>query len=974
MDRTVPYWIWSACVLALWLGITASANNVDVKITTSPPSPQHRQPAELPGEPSPLGPVFRCYSPNSPDREPTSQDVAEVFDSSVTFRTDPRRMLLSNDIFFCEVPTQDELGRWHTRMYAVFGTVMVPRDDAPASLSTSPVNRAHEIDPGAAAAAAGVAQSEAEQRAKMHVDDPLLSFDEWKEQHLEHARKLRKSDKARERAAQKSQVSGSDARSFDKSAFLAASLSGSSSSPSATSTSEVARAPDREGDESTRAAHAESAAAAADVARGAAQAAYNQTMLDANAPMDQNAPADPGPPHIYAQEDASAGLAELKHRWNYASLDCAAILHKANPFAKSASAILSEKKDKYMLSPCPWSAGYQGDKSGRPESQFVIVELCQQIRVDTIVLSNLEFFSSMFKLFAVRVARSLHAPEDEWHTLGFFHARNARGYQVFKLSSAPQSYFRFLRIDFLEHYGTEFYCPVSLLRVYGRNEREDADDDMMDDINALDDDDVSDMLDDTVPSEPLLELASTHAIDGNRVVERACEREPFPGLWRPVCERVLPIVLPPPPLSMPTGLATNDSYSLMASQVPPPLDPFAPLLVDDMPTMCMSTSSVATTSSHDPVAGRPVSTSQPSSPPSSTVSTELSVEQQTTWTSATSTATAAAATSSSIMMPPPSSPRTTSTASLSEPPSPSTFPAPTSSSVTAVGGDLHTSSLLDGTSETRRTAEPKGNAAKPKSSNKPQGDTKSGGSESIYRTITKRLLALEANTSLSMQFLQLNSQKLRDKLLVLEQMQETRLAEMFAAMNASQARVWGDKVGQQQSALAALEAQQQSFEEERTLLLARIERLAADVRSEKRWGMAQLSLLLILLLILALTRSPTNLAHVAPHSGEYKSPPSLLHAPNSTEASPHPIDNMEYDSGEPLSAMSTPGRSSSFTLTPRPVASLQRARRRYATPSTLIRARRLRLNGAKYRRLPDTHTPHMMPDPAATEWTEKDSD
>ena len=310
MDRTVPYWIWSACVLALWLGITASANNVDVKITTSPPSPQHRQPAELPGEPSPLGPVFRCYSPNSPDREPTSQDVAEVFDSSVTFRTDPRRMLLSNDIFFCEVPTQDELGRWHTRMYAVFGTVMVPRDDAPASLSTSPVHRAHEIDPGAAAAAAGVAQSEAEQRAKMHVDDPLLSFDEWKEQHLEHARKLRKSDKARERAAQKSQVSGSDARSFDKSAFLAASLSGSSSSPSATSTSEVARAPDREGDESTRAAHAESAAAA-DVARGAAQAAYNQTMLDANAPMDQNAPADPGPPHIYAQEDASAGLAEL---------------------------------------------------------------------------------------------------------------------------------------------------------------------------------------------------------------------------------------------------------------------------------------------------------------------------------------------------------------------------------------------------------------------------------------------------------------------------------------------------------------------------------------------------------------------------------------------------------------------------------------------------------------------------------------
>jgi hypothetical protein len=110
-------------------------------------------------------------------------------------------------------------------------------------------------------------------------------------------------------------------------------------------------------------------------------------------------------------------LIKLKDRSNYALFDCSAQVHRSSSQSKGASSILSEKKDRYMLTPC------QADK-------FVEVELCDEIRIDTIVLANFEFFSSMFKHFSIKV--SMHYPGrlDEWHDLGTFRARNIRGVQV----------------------------------------------------------------------------------------------------------------------------------------------------------------------------------------------------------------------------------------------------------------------------------------------------------------------------------------------------------------------------------------------------------------------------------------------------------------------------------------------------------------------------------------------------------------
>ncbi|CAG8459360.1 5098_t:CDS:2 [Paraglomus brasilianum] len=143
-------------------------------------------------------------------------------------------------------------------------------------------------------------------------------------------------------------------------------------------------------------------------------------------------------------------------------------------------------KDQYMLNEC--DAG-----------KFVVVELCNDILIDTIVLANFEFFSSTFKHFRIS-ANNEHPPRKErpWRLLGEYKAENTRELQVFKVKD-PLLWARYIRIDFVSHYGRQFFCPVSLLRVYGvtmiedykRKEEEDSSSgasDITARINKTDDD------------------------------------------------------------------------------------------------------------------------------------------------------------------------------------------------------------------------------------------------------------------------------------------------------------------------------------------------------------------------------------------------------------------------------------------------------------------------------------------------------
>lgn len=143
-----------------------------------------------------------------------------------------------------------------------------------------------------------------------------------------------------------------------------------------------------------------------------------------------------------------------KERFNYASFDCAATVLKTNSQCKGSSSVLVENKDSYMLNECS------------AENKFFIVELCGDILVDTIVLANFEFFSSMFRTFRVSVSDRYPVKPDKWKELGTFEAKNSREVQPFLVES-PLIWARYLRIEFLTHYGNEYYCPVSLLRVHG---------------------------------------------------------------------------------------------------------------------------------------------------------------------------------------------------------------------------------------------------------------------------------------------------------------------------------------------------------------------------------------------------------------------------------------------------------------------------------------------------------------------------
>jgi len=730
--------------------------------------------------------TLMCVQARSP-RRPSS-------DTSVSVPSDPRYTLINDDLLLCELPPVVE-GTSSAKMYALLGTVVVP-GEAPLTVpenAGAPVVSPPSLDGGHMSAPAG----EATRAAPSGGGDLLLSFDEWKERHLESVRKSRKLERERKHEGAANETEAEEAHSTTPTPPV----------PHATPNATLPVA--------------------------------EQVLLHAMA-------TEPEPPVVLALEDASAQLAELKHRWNYASLDCAAVLHQANPSAKFPSAILSEKKDRYMLSPCPHAAR-TGEKEAAHERQFVIVELCQQIRVDTLVLANLEFFSSIFKVFSVRMSRTLHAPETEWKSLGLFRARNVRGPQVFQLHSAPASYYRFLRIDFLEHYGNEYYCPISLLRVYGRNEREDADEDLLDEIQAMDDDDAE---------------SDTEAVDTDaRAKEasytppwRVCVLEPFPGVWPPQC-------------------AAEDAR--------------APKAAHDTPRTAAPTP-----------AGR--ASARPTAPP----------------TSGTVASTTEAPHLTNVSMPLPSSEGAESTAAT----------RPTA----AVNGTADESDV-------RKSADARAKA--PKADKGKGAESKPAGSESIYRTITKRLSALEANTSLSMQFLQLNSEQMRDKISRLERVQETRLAELLGVLNATQTQRMDDRMAQYhlalQHALATIESQRRRAEAERTALLARVERLAMEMRTEKRWSAAQLVLLLLVLLITALTRGSREVQRGDGAPWRIALPPRDTPRLFQTPLSP-PAEDEELD--EYMPSFRAEAR-----VPPRPVA-LKFPRRSWASPNGLVqhgRARRI---------------------------------
>ncbi|KAK4155203.1 UNC-like C-terminal-domain-containing protein [Chaetomidium leptoderma] len=495
---------------------------------------------------------------------------------------------------------------------------------------------------------------------------------------------------------------------------------------------------------------------------------------------------DDGKTQYYRSKDAGK---TCKERFSFASFDAGAMVLKTSPGAKNAKAILVENKDSYMLLEC------------RAKSKFVIVELSDDILVDTVVLANFEFFSSMIRKFRVSVSDRYPVKLEKWVDLGTFEARNSRDIQAF-LIEHPQIYTKYIRIEVLNHWGNEFYCPLSLLRVHGTR--------MLDTWKEPNHDDEPEQIQGS-PQDPVVEPQQVQEPMGRVNSSQVTEEELVPqpptdmGLtpWRPVfqsnfslemCELRSPTTAPPTPVKSGSSNSHNQPAAAPDSVTPRPSA--APGADEGSPPSSSSSS-------------------EPASP-------EASVPQG-------------------------QSASTAASSAPSTPPNDNTTSNPTQKRSDSGGTDAADNS----SSTTTATSRNKTNSASSASASPTV-------QESFFKTMTKRLQLLESNTSLSLQYIEEQSRFLQEVLLKIERKQVMRVDAFLDTLNKTvlselrNVRTQYDQIWQ--STVLALETQREQSQRETVALTSRLNILADEVVFQKRMAILQSVLLLSCLVLVIFSR------------------------------------------------------------------------------------------------------------------------
>jgi hypothetical protein len=134
---------------------------------------------------------------------------------------------------------------------------------------------------------------------------------------------------------------------------------------------------------------------------------------------------------------------------NYAAIECAQVIG-SNPEATNAAHMINGMADEYMLNPC-------GAKI------WFVIELCDRIQATSIEIASYELYSSKLKEFTVYASDSY--PVKEWNLIGHFTAADSRSLQKFDLKQV--GFGKFIRVELHSHYGNEYYCVISDVKVYG---------------------------------------------------------------------------------------------------------------------------------------------------------------------------------------------------------------------------------------------------------------------------------------------------------------------------------------------------------------------------------------------------------------------------------------------------------------------------------------------------------------------------
>jgi hypothetical protein len=524
-----------------------------------------------------------------------------------------------------------------------------------------------------------------------------------------------------------------------------------------------------------------------------------------------------------------------KERTNYASFDCAAQVLKHNPEVKSPYSVLVENKDSYMLNTCSVN------------NKFFIVELCNDILIDTIVLANYEFFSSIFRHFRVSASSRYPVKPDKWRVLGTFEAKNTREIQAF-LVEYSQIWARYLRIEILSHYGSEYYCPISLLRVHGIN--------MLEELSPYDETAHSEGGSDEVTPELELETIVVVSQDDSTATEQpskgtASETQPTESLPVTTDARTSRNIenstidetatFSAAPLEEASGRnasfviptlpgqdvsAMTCSTSLQSSTLEP-----SSSLQADFKISSTQTKSV----SEEPMFSHAATASKPKDDAQNTTSSSKSSSDITN-----STASG-------------SSSRIESTASLaiSENQAEETsVSSPYTANATSVVSDTSLVQSTTSTNMTRTTSTASTSSVAP-----PQPSTQ----ESFFKSLSKRLQQLESNSTLSLQYIEEQSRILRDAFTKVEKRQISSTSNFLTNLNETVIKeLQGFRQAYDQlwqSTVLELEGQREQYQREMLVLSSRLTLVADELVWQKRMGIIQSGLLLLCLGLVLFART-----------------------------------------------------------------------------------------------------------------------
>ncbi|KAK9841003.1 hypothetical protein WJX81_005028 [Elliptochloris bilobata] len=174
---------------------------------------------------------------------------------------------------------------------------------------------------------------------------------------------------------------------------------------------------------------------------------------------------------IGAAAEGGAGEPREEERHNLALAKDGAKVVAANIEARKPGAVLDADGDTFLRNEC------RADK-------WLLLELSQVARVDTVRLAQFELYSSRVRDLKV-LGRQSHPRADgsdyakglnasSWQPLGRFTAANVKGVQAFSIASP--AWVKFLQLRFVTHYGNEPVCAINELSVFGKSAVEDLED------------------------------------------------------------------------------------------------------------------------------------------------------------------------------------------------------------------------------------------------------------------------------------------------------------------------------------------------------------------------------------------------------------------------------------------------------------------------------------------------------------------